>query len=196
VFYSHEIDFQRDIHPGDRFEILYDSDDEIRQGRRRRLDHLRHHVCRPQSEACLSRNFSDSTVDYFDETGKSVRRTLLRTPVAAAHITSGFGMRVHPILGYSKNAKGVDFGASTGTPIFAAGTAWFEEVGFKGGYGRYIKLRHNGQLETAYAHMSRFAPSLYRGSHVNQGQVIATSVCRSCHRPHLHFETIVNNQQV
>jgi len=91
---------------------------------------------------------------------------------AAAHITSGFGMRVHPILGYSKMHKGVDFGASTGTPIFAAGTGVVEEVGFKGGYGRYIKLRHNGQLETAYAHMSRFAPSLYRGSHVNQGQVI------------------------
>lgn len=196
--YSHEIDFQRDIHPGDRFEVLYDQPmtkygKPVGEGS---IIYANMQVG-GKSKPVYRVTFSDSTVDYFDNTGKSVRRTLLRTPVAAAHITSGFGMRMHPILGYSKMHKGVDFGATVGTPIFAAGNGVVEEIGFKGGYGRYVRIRHNGQLETAYAHMSRFSANLYRGARVNQGQVIGyVGMSGRATGPHLHFETIVNNQQV
>jgi murein DD-endopeptidase MepM/ murein hydrolase activator NlpD len=122
---------------------------------------------------------------------------LLRTPVAAAHITSGFGMRMHPLLGYTKMHKGVDFGASIGTPIFAAGNGTIDVIGFENGYGRYIKIRHNGNLATAYAHMSRFAANMYQGAHVNQGQVIGyVGMSGRATGPHLHFEVHVNGQQV
>jgi murein DD-endopeptidase MepM/ murein hydrolase activator NlpD len=141
--------------------------------------------------------FSDGDTDYFDEEGKSARRALLRTPVAAARITSGYGMRVHPLLGYTKMHKGVDFGAPMGAPIFAAGAGTIEDIGFKNGYGRYIRIRHNGSMGTAYAHMSRFNPSLYRGSHVNQGEVIGyVGMSGRATGPHLHFELLVNGQQV
>jgi murein DD-endopeptidase MepM/ murein hydrolase activator NlpD len=141
--------------------------------------------------------FSDKTVDYFDDQGRSVRRALLRTPVAAARVTSGFGMRMHPLLGYSKMHKGVDFGAPTGTPIFAAGSGTIEDIGFKNGYGRYIKIKHNGTMATAYAHMSRFNTHLYRGSKVNQGEVIGyVGMSGRATGPHLHFEVHLNGQQV
>jgi murein DD-endopeptidase MepM/ murein hydrolase activator NlpD len=141
--------------------------------------------------------FADKTVDYFDATGHSAKRALLRTPVAAAHITSGFGMRMHPILGYSKMHKGVDFGAPIGTPIFAAGAGTVEEIGFKSGFGRYIKIRHSNSMETAYGHMSRFNAKLYRGSHVNQGEVIAyVGMSGRATGPHLHFEVHINGNQV
>ena len=141
--------------------------------------------------------FSDGDTDYFDAQGRSIRRALLRTPVAAARITSGFGMRVHPLLGYSKMHKGVDFGAPTGAPIFAAGTGIVDDIGFSNGYGRYIRIRHNGTLSTAYAHMSRFNANLYRGARVNQGEVIGyVGMSGRATGPHLHFEVIVNGQQV
>ncbi|MDP9127274.1 MAG: M23 family metallopeptidase [Pseudomonadota bacterium] len=196
--YSHEIDFQRDIHPGDRFEVLYDQPT-TKNGKPVGEGSIIYATMEVGGKAkpVYRVTFSDNTVDYFDGSGKSVRRTLLRTPVAAAHITSGFGMRMHPILGYSKMHKGVDFGATTGTPIFAAGSGVIEEIGFKGGYGRYVRIRHNNQLETAYAHMSRFSTNLYRGARVSQGQVIGyVGMSGRATGPHLHFETLVNNQQV
>ena len=141
--------------------------------------------------------FADNSVDYFDAAGHSTRRALLRTPVAAAHITSGFGMRIHPLLGYSKMHKGVDFGAPIGTPIFAAGSGTVEEIGFKNGFGRFIKIRHDGHLETAYGHMSRFNSRLYRGAHVDQGQVIAyVGMSGRATGAHLHFEVHVNGAEV
>lgn len=196
--YSHEIDFQRDIHPGDRFEVLYDQPmtkygKPVGEGSIIYAAMQIHGKTKPLYRV----TFSDGTVDYFDGQGHSVKRTLLRTPVPAAHITSGFGMRLHPILGYTKMHKGVDFGAPIGTPIFAAGTGTVEEIGFKGGYGRYIRIRHDGRLGTAYAHMSRFAANLYRGAHVNQGQVIGyVGESGRATGPHLHFEVLVNNKQV
>ena len=196
--YAHEVDFQRDIHPGDRFEILYDQPTAANGA--------------PAGEGTIIYaalivggkvkpvyrvTFNDGTVDYFDERGLSVRHALLRTPVSAAHITSSFGMRVNPILGYSMMHKGVDLGAPVGSPIFAAGNGTIEEIGRKGAYGRYVSIRHNGKLETAYAHMSRFSPNLYPGAKVRQGEVIGYvgSTGRST-GPHLHFEVHVAGRAV
>jgi murein DD-endopeptidase MepM/ murein hydrolase activator NlpD len=196
--YSHDIDFQRDIHPGDKFEVLYDQPTTTQGKAVGEGDVIYAALTVGGKIHPIYRvTFSDKTVDFFDDRGQSVRRTLLRTPVAAAHITSGFGMRMHPLLGYTKMHKGVDFGASIGTPIFAAGNGTIEVIGFENGYGRYIKIRHNGNLATAYAHMSRFAANMFQGAHVNQGQVIGyVGMSGRATGPHLHFEVHVNGQQV
>ena len=196
--YAHDIDFQRDVRPGDSFEILYDQP-KTAQGKpvgEGSIIYAAMHIG-GEIKPIYRVTFADKTVDYFDANGRSARRALLRTPVAAAHITSGFGMRVHPILGYSKMHKGVDFGAPVGTPIFAAGSGTVEEIGFKNGFGRYIRIRHSGNLETAYGHMSRFNSKLYQGAHVNQGEVIAyVGMSGRATGPHLHFEVHVNGVQV
>jgi len=196
--YAHSIDFQRDIHQGDSFEILYDQPKTV-QGKavgEGSIIYAAMHIGK-EVKPIYRVTFADKTVDYFDAAGRSARRSLLRTPVAAAHITSGYGMRMHPLLGYSKMHKGVDFGAPIGTPIFAAGSGIIEEIGVKGGFGRYMKIRHAGGIETAYGHMSRFNSHLYRGAHVNQGEVIAYvgNSGRST-GPHLHFEVHINGEQV
>lgn len=196
--YAHSIDFQRDIHPGDSFEILYDQPKTI-QGKSVGEGAIIYAAMRIGGEIkpIYRVTFADNSVDYFDAAGHSARRALLRTPVAAAHITSGFGMRMHPLLGYSKMHKGVDFGAPIGTPIFAAGAGTVEEIGYKDGFGRYMKIRHSVGLETAYGHMSRFNTHLYRGAHVNQGEVIAyVGMSGRSTGPHLHFEVHVNGNQV
>ena len=196
--YSHAIDFQRDIHPGDRFEILYDQPTTAKgvpAGEGTIIYAAL--VVGGKTKPVYRVTFNDGTVDYFDPRGQSVRRTLLRTPVSAAHITSTFGMRMHPILGYSKMHQGVDFAAPPGTPIFAAGNGTIVDIGPKGGYGRYIRIRHNGQLETAYAHMSRFGQGLYRGAKVNQGEVIGyVGASGRATGPHLHFEVHVDGHAV
>ena len=101
--------------------------------------------------------------DYYNEKGESVRKALLRSPINGAHITSGFGMRNHPILGYSKMHRGIDFGAPTGTPIYAAGDGTVVFVGQKGGYGNYMRIHHNNKYDSAYAHISRFAAGMTPG---------------------------------
>ena len=196
--YSHEIDFQRDIHPGDSFEILYDQPTAANGAPAGEGDIIYAAlVVGGKTKPVYRVTFNDGTVDYFDERGQSIRRALLRTPVAAAHITSAFGMRMHPILGYSKMHQGVDFGAPTGAPIFAAGNGVVVEIEHKGSYGRYIRLRHNGKLETVYAHMSRFGANMHRGGHVNQGEVIAyVGMSGRATGPHLHFEVHVNGKPV
>ena len=196
--YSHEVDFQRDIHPGDRFEILYDQP-VARNGATAGEGEIIYAalIAGNKVKPVYRVTFSDGSIDYFDERGESVRRALLRTPVAAAHITSGFGMRMHPILGYSKMHQGVDFGAPPGAPIFAAGNGTVVEIGTKGGYGRYVRVRHNGQLETVYAHMSRFGQDLYRGADVKQGEVIGyVGASGRVTGPHLHFEVHVAGRAV
>jgi murein DD-endopeptidase MepM/ murein hydrolase activator NlpD len=196
--YSHAIDFQRDIHPGDKFEVLYDQPTAhdgtpVGQG-------VIIYAAIQQGSKVLPLyrvTFGDGTVDYFDERGKSVKRALLRTPVDGARMTSGFGMRMHPLLGYSKMHQGVDFGAPTGTPIFAAGSGVVEEAGWKGSYGKFVLLRHNGRLETAYAHMSRYARGVYPGARVNQGDVIGfVGTTGRSTGAHLHFEVRVDRHQI
>ena len=196
--YSHNIDFQRDVHSGDRFEVLYDQSTTAK-GKpvgESTIVYAQFNVG-GKTHQLYRVTFNDGTADYFDEHGQSVKRSLLRTPVAAARITSGFGMRVHPLLGYSKMHKGVDFGAPVGTPIFAAGSGTIDEVGFKNGYGRYIRIRHNETMETAYAHMSRFAATMHRGAQVKQGEVIGyVGQSGRATGPHLHFEVIKNGEQI
>ncbi|MDD3181778.1 MAG: peptidoglycan DD-metalloendopeptidase family protein [Alphaproteobacteria bacterium] len=196
--YSHEIDFQRDIHPGDHFEVLYDQPT-TRDGTAVGQGVIIYAalVVGGKTRPLYRVTFGDGAVDYFNERGQSVKRSLLRTPVEGARITSGFGMRMHPLLGYSKMHKGVDFGAHTGTPIFAAGTGVVEKAMFNGSYGRYIRLRHNRRTQTAYAHMSRFAKNIYPGARVNQGDVIGfVGTSGRSTGPHLHYEVIVDSRQV
>jgi murein DD-endopeptidase MepM/ murein hydrolase activator NlpD len=121
----------------------------------------------------------------------------MRTPINGARLTSGFGIRRHPILGYSKMHQGIDFGAPTGTPILAAGDGFVDKREVFGGYGNYIRIRHGSGYATAYAHMSRFAPDTQAGRRVKQGQVIGYvgSTGRST-GPHLHFEVHRDSRQV
>ena len=196
--YSYNVDFQRDLQPGDKFQILYqvvvnDKGELVKPGN---ILAASLNLSGKDQRIYLNQT-SDGTVDFFAPDGHSIRKTLLRTPVDGAKITSGFGMRIHPLLGYSKMHKGVDFGAPTGTPVFAAGDGVVEKMGWWGGYGRYLRLRHNSEMGTAYAHLSRFGANLQEGSHVRQGQVIAyTGSTGAATGPHLHYEVLKNGTQV
>lgn len=193
--YSHSIDFQRDIHPGDRFEVLYDQPT-AKDGTPIGEGTIIYAALEVDGKIkpLYRVTFGDGTVDYFDAKGQSIRRALLKTPVDSAHVTSRYGMR--NLFGYSRMHKGVDFGAAYGAPIFAAGSGVVVEAGYKGAYGRYIRVRHNGRTETAYGHMSRFARGIYQGARVSQGDVIGFvgSSGRST-GPHLHFEVLVDGKQ-
>jgi murein DD-endopeptidase MepM/ murein hydrolase activator NlpD len=195
--FSFDIDFQRDIQPGDSFEILYErveTEDGVFAKAGRILF----------ASLDLSGNVipvyfyeRDGEGEYYNGVGETIRKTLLRTPIDGARITSGFGMRQHPLLGYSKMHKGVDFGAPTGTPIFAAGTGTIVDIQRRSDYGNYVKIRHNGQYQTLYAHMSKFAKSLKKGDKVSQGDVIGYvgSTGRST-GPHLHYEVLVGGEAI
>ena len=121
----------------------------------------------------------------------------MKTPIDGARLSSGFGNRRHPILGYNKLHKGLDFAAKKGTPIYAAGDGTVERANYYGGYGRYIRLRHNSQYKTAYAHLSGFAKGIKKYTKVKQGQIIGFvgSSGRST-GPHLHYEVLLNNKQI
>jgi murein DD-endopeptidase MepM/ murein hydrolase activator NlpD len=139
----------------------------------------------------------DEKIEYFDSKGNSVKKSLLRTPINGARVSSGFGMRRHPILGYSKMHKGSDFAAPTGTPIMAAGSGVVAYMGIKGGYGNYVQIKHNQDYATAYGHASRFNKKFRVGAKVKQGDIVAYvgSTGRST-GPHLHFEVIYKGEQV
>lgn len=189
--FSYDVDFQRDIQPGDRFEVLYESmvDD---GGRVIRTGAMLAATLVVGGRSLTLYRFDD---DWFDPKGKSVRKALLQTPIEGARLTSGFGARRHPLLGYTKMHKGVDFGAPTGTPIMAAGEGVVEKAEWFSGYGRYVRIRHNGTYSTAYAHMSRI--NVKAGQKVKQGQVIgAVGTTGNSTGPHLHYEVLVNKVQV
>lgn len=197
--FAYSIDFQRDIRQGDGLELVFErTRDEI--GRTVRTGELLYAALDTRRTTKGFYRFKPpgaTSADWFDETGKSARRFLMRTPIRGARLSSNFGMRRHPILGYSKMHRGVDFAAPTGTPILAAGNGVVEKAGFFGAYGRYVRIRHDGPYKTAYAHMSAFARGLRPGSRVTQGQVIGYvgSSGRST-GPHLHYEVLRNGQQV
>jgi murein DD-endopeptidase MepM/ murein hydrolase activator NlpD len=196
--YSYDIDFQRKVQPGDSFEILYAGEDENTN------DNTKADVLFALlTTGGETRKFyryqttDDNVVDYYDETGKSAKKFLVRKPVSDGNITSGFGGRNHPLLGYSKMHTGVDWGSSTGTQIFAAGNGIIDKVGWEGGYGKYIRIRHANGYETAYGHMSAFARGMEVGRKVRQGQVIgyvgSTGLSTGAH---LHFEILINGRFV
>jgi murein DD-endopeptidase MepM/ murein hydrolase activator NlpD len=196
--YSYDVDFQRDIQPGDSFEVMYDDMKNTKGDLVRHGDIVYASMSiRGTDYRLYSYTDSDGNQDFYNEKGESFRRALMRTPINGSRLSSGFGMRKHPILGYSRMHQGVDFAAPTGTPIFAAGNGTIERIGKVGGYGNYIRLRHNSTYETAYGHMSRFAKGLHTGSRVKQGDVIGyVGMSGSATGPHLHFEILKSAHQV
>ncbi len=196
--YSYNVDFQRDIRRGDKIKILYETYETKDGDFARYGDILYASLMVNGSEIPVYRYKSkDKSVDYYRENGASLKRILMQTPVDGARMSSGFGMRRHPVLGYNKMHKGVDFAASRGTPIYAAGNGVIEKAGRNGGYGNYIRIRHKNGLKTAYAHMKKFAKGIKVGKYVEQGKVIGyVGTTGRSTGPHLHFEVLKNGKQV
>ena len=193
-----EMDFERDVRAGQHFSVLYEENfsngEKINNG----------HVLAVQFEALRGNvkmyrfKKSDGTTGYYDENGNGAIKSLKRTPINNAKVTSSFSTsRKHPVLGFTRAHKGVDFRASTGTPIPAAGAGRVVARGFNRGHGNYVKIRHNGSYETLYAHMSKFAKGVVVGTAVRQGQTIgyvgSTGLSTG---PHLHYEIIKNGTHV
>ena len=195
--FQHKLDFSRDIQPGDRFSMVFDrkvtpSGRTVSTG-----DVLFAEIVAKGGATRLYRFKGPGMAEaqYFDELGKNIRSLLLRTPLDSVRITSSFGMREHPILGFTRMHAGIDFGAPTGTPVYAAGDGVVEKAGWAGGYGRWLQIKHNNGYETGYGHLSRWA--VKQGQHVHQGQVVAyvgsTGLSTG---PHLHYEIMVGGQKV
>jgi murein DD-endopeptidase MepM/ murein hydrolase activator NlpD len=196
--FSYGVDFQRDIQPGDHFDVLYERY-ETEDGTVAKPGNLLFaHLSVGGKEMSMYRyEQADGSVEYYDSKGRSLKKGLMRTPVDGARITSAFGSRVHPILGFTKMHKGIDFGASRGTPIYAAGNGTIEYIGRFSSYGNYIRIRHNSDLSTAYAHMNGFAKGLRKGDRVKQGAVIGyVGMTGRATGPHLHYEVLVDKKQV
>lgn len=196
---GYDIDFQREVHPGDRFGMLYETFEDERGQQVKTGVVLMAEI----DGAALTKTFyrytpsDDGQVDYFDANGQSAKKFLMKTPINGARLSSGFGNRKHPILGYTKLHKGTDFAAPTGTPIYAAGNGVIKSYGPNGSFGNYAKIEHANGYTTAYAHMSRFAKGLRRGSSVRQGQVIGyVGTTGRSTGPHLHYEVYVNGKAV
>ncbi|MBV9330680.1 MAG: M23 family metallopeptidase [Alphaproteobacteria bacterium] len=197
--FSYKVDFQRDLKPGDSFEVFYDYY-YTPDGHAAKQGQISYAVMKLSGREIALYRYQphpDEPADYFDAHGQSAKGMLMKTPVDGARITSGFGMRFHPILGYSRMHKGVDFGVPTGTPVMAAGAGTIAFMGVQHGYGNFVLINHGNGYSTAYAHLSRFAPGLRRGARVRQGQVFAYSgMTGMATGPHLHYEIRVNNVQV
>jgi len=194
--YSYDIDFQRRARPGDSLEVLYSGDEENSDAK---PDVLFASLTVGGELRKYYRYVSpdDGVVDYYDETGKSAKKFLVRKPVNDGIMRSGFGSRRHPILGYTKMHTGVDWAAPMGTPIYASGNGTVEKAGWESGYGKYIRLKHNYGYETAYGHMTAFARGIEPGVKVRQGQLIgyvgSTGLSTGAH---VHYEILVNNRLV
>jgi murein DD-endopeptidase MepM/ murein hydrolase activator NlpD len=196
--YSYDVDFQRKVQPGDSFDVFYAGEDEgstVTEKNEVLFASLT--VGGETKKYYRFQTPDDSVVDYYDETGKSAKKFLVRKPVNNAIMRSGFGSRRHPILGYVKMHTGVDWATAYGTPIFASGNGVVEVAGWEGGYGKYVKLKHNNGYETAYGHMSAFAKGLEVGKRVRQGQVIGfVGSTGQSTGAHVHYEILVNGRFV
>jgi len=195
--YGFEIDFQRDIRKNDYFRILYDKFyDENGEFIKSGLIHYAHMKVNGR-EITLYRFGDDKDYSYFDINGKSVVKALMKTPINGARLSSSFGMRKHPILGFNKMHKGTDFAAPEGTPIMASGSGTIVLAKWCGGGGNCIKIKHNSTYQTIYAHMKSFAKGMKKGKKVKQGQIIgyvgSTGMSTG---PHLHYEVIFNGKRV
>jgi murein DD-endopeptidase MepM/ murein hydrolase activator NlpD len=196
--YSWDVDFQRGIHPGDGFEVMFERLHEtdgpaVFNGdivyAALSLQGVRH--------AMYRHTMANGDIDYFDKKGRSAKKTLMRTPIDGARLSSGFGRRKHPILGYTKMHRGLDFAAPRGTPIYAAGNGTIEHAGRNGAYGKYIRIRHNGTYKTAYGHMRRLVRGMRKGKRVRQGQIIGyVGTTGRSTGPHLHYEILRGGRQV
>ena len=196
---SFSVDFQRDIQPGDQFELVYENAVDRLTGDVLTSGKLYYAGIILSGKRFGFYRFThpDGRVGWYDRNGESAVRTLMRTPVNGARLSSRYGMRRHPVTGFNAMHRGIDFAVPTGTPILAAGSGHIEMAGWNGSYGKYVRIRHNSTYKTAYAHLSRVASGLRRGSAIQQGEVIGYvgSTGRST-GPHLHYEIMVNNRQV
>tara|TARA_Y100001970_G_scaffold293501_1_gene440788 strand:- start:2665 stop:3948 length:1284 start_codon:yes stop_codon:yes gene_type:complete len=196
--YSFDLDFQRDIKKDTKFEVLYEI---LVNAKRKNIEYgnikyINLIIENKDLEYYIFKT-DDGFYDYFNKEGKNVKKSLLKTPIDGAKLSSNFGMRKHPISGYNKLHKGVDFAAPIGTPIYAGGNGVVEYVGYNGGYGKYIRIRHNNEYKTAYAHLSNYKKGIYKGQRVNQGEVIGyVGSTGNSTGPHLHYEIILKNKQI
>ena len=196
--YSFDIDFQRDIKKNTKFEVSYEvllnnKRQNIKYGN---IKYVNLTFDQKKLEYYVFKT-DEGVDDYFNSEGKNVKKSLLKTPINGARLSSTFGMRKHPISGYNKLHKGVDFAAPKGTPIYAGGNGVIEYAGTNGGYGKYIRIRHNNNYKTAYAHLSGFKKGIAIGKRVNQGDVIGfVGSTGNSTGPHLHYEIIFKNKQM
>jgi len=195
--FGFEVDFQRDIRKGDWFELLYEKfeDDNERVRDTGKIIYASMFV---NGEEINLYHFKDkNSDDFFNIKGQSITKSLMKTPINGARLSSSFGMRKHPILGYNKMHRGTDFAAPSGTPIMASGSGTITRARWCGGGGNCVKIRHNSTYETIYAHMKSFAKGIKEGRKVKQGQIIgyvgSTGISTG---PHLHYEVVVNGKKV
>ncbi|MBW6401072.1 peptidoglycan DD-metalloendopeptidase family protein [Roseomonas sp. HJA6] len=195
---GHQVDFQRDLKPGDRFSILFDrfrddDGDVLGHGQILKASLT---LSGQRLEVWRYRN-RDGDTGWYDDQGRSLRRSFLRTPLDGARISSGFGRRSHPVLGYNRMHQGIDFAAPSGTPVYAAGDGTIASAKREGGYGLMVRVNHPNGVQTRYAHLSRFGRSTRTGQRIRQGAVIAyvgsTGLSTG---PHLHYEIAVNGRAV
>ena len=195
--YGFEIDFQRDIRKNDIFQIVYDKyiDDD---GELQKNGEIIYAYMKNKGREIALYRFVDQRgiAGYYQTNGKSIQKALMKTPINGARLSSTYGMRKHPILGYNKMHRGTDFAAPKGTPIMASGSGVIEMSKWNGAYGKYIRIRHNSKYKTAYAHLSGYARGIKKGAKVRQGQIIGYvgSTGRST-GPHLHYEVLVNGKR-
>ena len=197
--FSYEVDFQRDIRPGDSFEVYYNYyyTPDGRPAKEGAIAYAAMHFADRTVALYRYQPNGEDTADFFDARGQSAKSMLMKTPVDGARISSGFGMRFHPVLGYTRMHKGIDFAVPTGTPVMAAGAGTIQTERWENGFGNFILLNHGNGYATAYGHLSRFAAGVHPGSHVRQGQVIAYSGATGLATgPHLHYEIRINGVQV
>ncbi|MGA2127293.1 MAG: M23 family metallopeptidase [Xanthobacteraceae bacterium] len=195
--YSYDVDFQRRVQPGDSFEMLFAGEDETPGEGKGEVLFASLTVGGETKQFYRFQTPDDNAVDYYDETGKSAKKFLVRKPVINAIMRSGYGFRKHPLLGFTKMHTGVDWAAPIGTPIYASGNGAVEKAGWESGYGKYVRLRHNNGYETAYGHMSAFARGIQPGVRVRQGQVIGyVGSTGQSTGPHVHYEILVNGRFV
>jgi murein DD-endopeptidase MepM/ murein hydrolase activator NlpD len=197
--FSYEVDFQRDLKPGNSFEVLYSFyyTPDGKPAKNGEVSYASIHLGDRTVTLYRYQPKGETTADYLNSKGQSARSMLMKTPVDGARISSGFGMRFHPVLGYTRMHKGIDFAVPTGTPVMAAGSGTIKTERWENGYGNFMLVDHGNSYATAYGHLSRFAPGIHLGSRVRQGQVIAFSGATGMATgPHLHYEIQINGKQV
>lgn len=197
--FAYDLDFQREVHPGDEFEMVFDVLTDERGNVIRRGDVLYAAL----NGKAVSKSFyryttpDEDVTDYFQANGESSTKFLMKTPINGARLSSRFGKRRHPISGYTRLHKGTDFAAPRGTPVYAAGNGVVERASRYGGYGHYIRVRHAKGYKTAYAHLSRYARGVKSGRSVRQGQIIGyVGSTGASTGPHLHYEVYKNGKAV
>lgn len=197
--FNHTVDFQRDIHAGDKFKIMYEYQTDF-SGKLVKNPKILFAALNlgNDTKELFRHELASGSIEYFDGKGNSIKKTLLRTPIHSAKISSHYGMREHPIHGYSKMHQGLDYSAPRGTPVLAAGNGVVKYIKHQArGYGKHIEIKHNDKYSTLYAHLSNVSSNLRPGSKVSQGQVIGhVGSTGTATGPHLHYEVIQNGKKV